>query len=595
MTRPWQVWLSFAISAAVAVAATGWLTVQSIRADLQRSSAQAMAELEQRINLALWRMDTKLAPLIAEEVARPHRFYRSPVSQGAESNQAAGQQALVSPLPDLTSSVLLNFTCSADGQWTSPQVPEGPFELSAPNSGPAEQTLDLRRNRLTELADKVSVADLLGQLSDQELLVLDRSSQALPPGNYYAANDLQQGVQSLPGKPGKDFQERGKRYQDVAQQEFRKQRFPTQDGYSPGAGLQTRSITESVSQPIWVGENLLLARKIVQDDQTMVQGSWLNWPLIRESLLTEASDLLPHASLDPVVHQEYADPTRMLAGLPVVIDPHEKLVVLSLSSPMRWALGVGWGALLVALAAVAGLLAGVVALSERRAAFVSSVTHELRSPLTTFRMYSEMLAKDMVPDAARRREYLETLRREADRLTHLVENVLSYARLERRRWPRQIEQLSTQQLVDRLQARLAERASQAGMELVVSVGDDVGCLPLSTDVGAVEQILFNLVDNAAKYAAAATDRRIELQVEQAASSVRLIIRDRGPGFGSGRPALQTRPFSKTAEQAAVSAPGVGLGLALCRRLAKQLSGRLEISTSVTEGAEVTLVLPVDGP
>ena len=79
------------------------------------------------------------------------------------------------------------------------------------------------------------------------------------------------------------------------------------------------------------------------------------------------------------------------------------------------------------------LLAGVVALSERRAAFVSSVTHELRTPLTTFRMYADMLARGMVPDAERRQQYLETLRTEAERLTHLVENVLSYARLERGR------------------------------------------------------------------------------------------------------------------------------------------------------------------
>ena len=75
----------------------------------------------------------------------------------------------------------------------------------------------------------------------------------------------------------------------------------------------------------------------------------------------------------------------------------------------------------------------MVALSERRGAFVSAVTHELRTPLTTFRMYAEMLAEGMVPSPEARQKYLETLRREADRLAHLVENVLQYARLERGR------------------------------------------------------------------------------------------------------------------------------------------------------------------
>ncbi len=75
------------------------------------------------------------------------------------------------------------------------------------------------------------------------------------------------------------------------------------------------------------------------------------------------------------------------------------------------------------------MLRGVLALSERRASFVSAVTHELRSPLTTFRMYAEMLAEGMVRDEQQRDRYLSTLRQEADRLSHLVDNVLQYARL----------------------------------------------------------------------------------------------------------------------------------------------------------------------
>ncbi len=69
-------------------------------------------------------------------------------------------------------------------------------------------------------------------------------------------------------------------------------------------------------------------------------------------------------------------------------------------------------------------------LSERRRIFVSAVTHELRTPLTTFRLYTDMLADGMVSGEEKRRSYLERLRGEAQRLSHLVENVLFYARLE---------------------------------------------------------------------------------------------------------------------------------------------------------------------
>jgi signal transduction histidine kinase len=73
---------------------------------------------------------------------------------------------------------------------------------------------------------------------------------------------------------------------------------------------------------------------------------------------------------------------------------------------------------------VALVLRGMMALSERRASFVSSVTHELRTPLATFKLYSEMLADGMVREEAKKQQYLETLTGEADRLGHLVENVL---------------------------------------------------------------------------------------------------------------------------------------------------------------------------
>ena len=288
----------------------------------------------------------------------------------------------------------------------------------------------------------------------------------------------------------------------------------------------------------------------------------------------------------------------MLAGLPVKLVVGDRMDVIpskrapstarcsgpSASAGSRWSL---------ALAAVALLLWGVLALSERRAAFVSSVTHELRTPLTTFRLYADMLARDMAPTPERRREYLETLRTEAERLTHLVENVLSYARLERGRHPQRTERTTPAGLIDRFEPRLAERAAQAGMTLTCDVEEASADQPLTTDVGVVEQILFNLVDNAAKYAGRAADRRIALTTGRDGRFVTFAVRDYGPGFVSTKQASRSAPFSKSAQEAAETAPGVGLGLALCRRLAKELGGRLDIAPRDGEpGAMVTLLLPL---
>jgi signal transduction histidine kinase len=250
----------------------------------------------------------------------------------------------------------------------------------------------------------------------------------------------------------------------------------------------------------------------------------------------------------------------------------------------------------LATLAAAVTLRGVVALSERRGAFVSAVTHELRTPLTTFRMYAEMLAEGMVPSAQHRQDYLEPLRREADRLAHLVENVLQYARLERGRPGGRREEVALATLLERTAPRLADRAEQAEMKLEVDVADEVQSLSLCTDPAAVEQILFNLVDNACKYASHGEDKRIHLEISAASRHLQFRVRDHGPGISRQGQRKLFLPFSKSVHEAANSAPGVGLGLALSRRLAKDLGGSLTLATQDGgSGAVFVLELPVASP
>ena len=263
-------------------------------------------------------------------------------------------------------------------------------------------------------------------------------------------------------------------------------------------------------------------------------------------------------------------------------------------SPLRTSLLVAWACVVLATASLALLLRGVVSLSERRGAFVSAVTHELRTPLTTLRMYTEMLEGGMIVDEDKRRHYLGTLRAEADRLGHLVENVLAYSRLERNRAGYQVTTVKLQDILPRAIERLSERARQAGMELVADVAPDVAALTVRTNALALEQILFNLVDNACKYAAGASDKRIEPTATAGQGVVSLRVRDHGPGVPAGQLARLFHPFSKSVQEAANSAPGLGLGLALSRRLAESMGGDLRLENAA-EGAVFTVVLPVGAP
>ena len=279
-----------------------------------------------------------------------------------------------------------------------------------------------------------------------------------------------------------------------------------------------------------------------------------------------------------------------LLSLPWELVPGQPIVLAASSSPLPLLLGLAWSGAVVGLLAAALLLRGVLQLSERRAAFVSSVTHELRTPLTTFSLYSEMLADGMVAEPAKQQEYLRTLHRESGRLAHLVENVLAYSRLERGSARARVEDIRFDVLLDRVLSRPRERAAAVGAIMNTRCSDEAAVL--RTDAGAVEQILFNLVDNAAKYA---PPRRggepWELTTGCDSRTCWIDFRDHGSGIGKREQGRLFRPFHKSAQDAANTKPGVGLGLALSRRLARALGGDLVLRESGPQGSTFRLTLP----
>jgi signal transduction histidine kinase len=332
----------------------------------------------------------------------------------------------------------------------------------------------------------------------------------------------------------------------------------------------------------------------------VVQGVWLNWTNLRPALLSSISDLFPAAELEAAPPTPVGHEARLLTTLPVKLVPgYVSSNETNLWTPVRLSLAFAWMFVVVAAGSIALLLHGTLSLSERRAAFVSAVTHEMRTPLMTFRMYSEMLAEGMVTDEKQRRQYLATLCSEATRLSHLVENVLSYARLERRSARERIEEVSLGQLIGRVQPRLTERAAMAGLTLVEQLDATAAHARMQVDVAAVEQILFNLVDNACKYAApTASNKNLHLQAQlEDSRSVRVRVRDHGPGLSREVTHQLFQPFSKSADEAAQTAPGVGLGLALCRGLARSMGGELRLIAGKGEpaGACFELCLPVEAP
>ena len=317
----------------------------------------------------------------------------------------------------------------------------------------------------------------------------------------------------------------------------------------------------------------------------------LDWPRIRGRLLVSITDLLPHAQLR--LCTDTAAVPYPLAALPVALVPGPWTDPEPAAEPLALPLATAWIAVLLALAAVVVCLVQALAWAERKAAFSAAMSHELRTPVTTLRLYADMLTNGMVSDEAARADYLRTLHVEAERLGTLIENVLSFARLERLPRPVHLAVVGSDDVIQAACPGLQRRATQSGMELVLELPPETQRPLIAAEPGMVEQILANLVDNACRYAPDATDRRIHLILDRVDQVVRITVRDHGPGVAA---TLRRRLFTPYHRGAGVSAArgGLGLGLALSRRMARHQGGDLRYRHG-DDGSSFILTLPVGRP
>jgi len=605
MKRPLHIWIAFGLAVAVLLGGMGWVSLTALRLDRAEAEARREAKREQNVRLALWRIESSLAPLIAQENYRPYFTYSAFYPAERAYTRLfrpvdPGEVLVPSPLLNQVSPyILLHFQFGPDGEPTSPQVPTGNMRDLAEVAYTTHEDIVSAAARLEKLASLVTRARLLAALPRPQPVADQPGAQrGERPEAGEAAGLESEGGNDVSGThegPAPQVESRTSLEWQARLDRTRPDNAmvlpPQAQQAQLGSPQHSRKVTKGLLHPVWVGDALLLARGVSVNGEEYLQGCWLDWPAMRRWLLDGVEDLLPKARLEPVRVEANVRPERTLAALPA------RLVPGDLAAPpphglstVEFTLLVGWACILVAGIAVAWMLTAVIALSERRGTFVSAVTHEMRTPLTTFQMYAEMLAEGMVTDEKRRQRYLNTLRAEAQRLGHLVENVLAYARLERVARPSRMDIVTLSGLVDSLRERFADRARRAGMEFRVEAGDDE--LRVRADTSAVERILFNLVDNACKYASGAEDKRIHLVVDRDGKFARLRVWDHGPGISAQQHQRLFHPFSKSAYEAAHSAPGIGLGLALSRRLARRMGGDLEFDDTVRTGACFSLTVPI---
>jgi anti-sigma regulatory factor (Ser/Thr protein kinase) len=233
-------------------------------------------------------------------------------------------------------------------------------------------------------------------------------------------------------------------------------------------------------------------------------------------------------------------------------------------------------ACLVALGLVRHALDREARAVSREKAFLAGVTHELRTPVASIRVFGEALAEG----AGDPREYGVLLVEESQRLEALVERTLASTRVDEA--PR-FAAVRPRELLDSVVALMRPAAQRRGVTLSVRADEDVG--DVCWDADAVRRALLNLIENAIKHGR--PNGRVEASAHADGEHVRLSVRDDGPGIGRRD---HRRLFGRF-ERGATEAPGAGLGLYLVDQVASAHGGRVDLTSGEGQGCTFTLVLP----
>ena len=228
--------------------------------------------------------------------------------------------------------------------------------------------------------------------------------------------------------------------------------------------------------------------------------------------------------------------------------------------------------------------------SRMQSDFVSAVSHEFRSPLTSIRQLSEILALGRVPNEDRRQVYYETLVRETSRLQRLVESLLNFGRMEAGVRQYRFEELETADLVERVVAEFTPQIAGAGRQIEVH-GAESPCA-LEADPEALSVALRNLVDNALKYSPDCPTVWVEW--EAANEYVAIRVRDRGAGITAAERKAIFRKFVRGSASVSGNVKGSGVGLAMVRHIVAAHGGMIKVASEPGKGSTFTMLLPAAG-
>jgi signal transduction histidine kinase len=229
-----------------------------------------------------------------------------------------------------------------------------------------------------------------------------------------------------------------------------------------------------------------------------------------------------------------------------------------------------------------------VALARLKSDFVSNVSHELRTPLALIRLYAETLELGRITTNEKKNEYYSIIRKESERLTALINNILDFSRIEAGRKEYDFRETDIAELVRNTLDSYRYQIEQQGFALEEQI--DPGIPAVKVDREAIARALVNLVNNALKYSDSEKFLGVRLYRDQ--QLLKLEVSDRGIGIERHEQARIFEKFYRTCDPLVHNTKGSGLGLSLVRHITRAHGGEVEVESTPGRGSKFTLSLPL---
>ena len=232
-------------------------------------------------------------------------------------------------------------------------------------------------------------------------------------------------------------------------------------------------------------------------------------------------------------------------------------------------------------------------LARAKSAFVSNVSHELKTPLALIRLFAETLELGRVKDPEKAREYYRIINHESSRLTQLINNILDFSKIEAGAKEYAFARGEVGAVVEEVVKSYEFQITRAGFDLKVNVGRDLPKVWIDRD--ALSQALLNLIDNAVKYSAERKSIVVHAYHARAEGAVVVEVSDRGIGIPHSEQEKIFEKFYRVGAGAVHDTRGSGLGLALVRHIAAAHRGRVTVESVPGRGSRFRIHVPVAPP